>query len=182
MEKKDVRKKILKERRAMNEQDVKMMSHEICLKIRTSILYENADDICLYMPVNNEVDVPQIIDAAVEDGKRLWLPRVDGENMDFFRYDENTNLVKGSFNIMEPDSDEKLYPDSRTLVVMPGAVFSETKDRIGYGGGFYDRYLNANTQCRTMAVCYDFQILEEIPSEEHDKKPDVIISEKRIMV
>ena len=61
--------------------------------------------------------------------------------MDFFRYDEDTVLVTGSYDIMEPDSDEMLEPDENTLIIMPGAVFSESRDRIGYGGGYYDRYL-----------------------------------------
>ena len=181
MEKKEIRKTILKKRRALDENEVKYLSDMICEKLKSSDIFADAEDLCLYMPINNEVDVPAIAEEARRQGKRLWLPRVDGETMDFFRYDEDTVLVTGSYDIMEPDSDEMLEPDENTLIIMPGAVFSESRDRIGYGGGYYDRYLEKYPQCITAAVCYDFQILESIPSEEHDRKPDAIVSEKRII-
>ena len=168
MEKKEIRKTILKKRRALDENEVKYLSDMICEKLKSSDIFADAEDLCLYMPINNEVDVPVIAEEARRQGKRLWLPRVDGETMDFFRYDEDTVLVTGSY-------------DENTLIIMPGAVFSESRDRIGYGGGYYDRYLEKYPQCITAAVCYDFQILESIPSEEHDRKPDAIVSEKRII-
>ncbi len=179
--KKEIRKKILGMRRALQEHQVRDMSRMICDSIRMSDVYRAAEDICLYMPINNEVDVPQLAGEALCDGKRLWLPRVDGDSMDFFRYDENTQFDTGSYNIREPQTDEMLTPGPGTLIVMPGAVFSESRDRIGYGGGYYDRYLRMYPECSTLAVCYDFQILDDIPSESHDRKPDVIVSEKRMI-
>ena len=65
---------------------------------------------------------------------------------------------------------------------MPGAVFSEARDRIGYGGGYYDRYLSEHVLCHTLAVCYELQIVEDLPTEEHDIRPDAVISERRILL
>ena len=72
-----------------------------------------------------------------------------------------------------------LEPDERTLIIMPGSVFDVHGHRIGYGGGYYDKYLARHTQCRTIAVCFDFQIVEELPAEDHDICPELIVSEKR---
>jgi 5-formyltetrahydrofolate cyclo-ligase len=96
--------------------------------------------------------------------------------MEFYIYDEATALINGAYNILEPASDEILEPDSDTLIIMPGAVFSKDKKRIGYGGGYYDRYLAEHPECKTIAVAYNFQILDEIPYEEHDMCPDLIVN------
>ena len=79
-------------------------------------------------------------------------------------------LTKSAFGIPEPEGNtaERLSPHSSALVIMPGAVFSVKKDRIGYGGGYYDRFLAGRDGCKTIAVCYDFQIKDDIPADKHD--------------
>ena len=74
-----------------------------------------------------------------------------------------------------------LTEQTPVLVIMPGTVFSERRDRIGYGGGYYDRFLTGRKNDRTIAVCYDFQIMKELPAEVHDVRPDMIVSEKRMI-
>jgi 5-formyltetrahydrofolate cyclo-ligase len=132
------------------------------------------------MPIRNEVDVRLLLEPARSDGKLVYLPKVLPEDyMEFYSYTENTSLISGAYNILEPDSKDVLVPDSDTLIIMPGAVFSKDRERIGYGGGYYDRYLAAHPECKTVAVAYDFQILEQIPYEEHDICPDLVVSERR---
>ena len=177
MEKKEIRKTILKKRRALDENEVKYLSDMICEKLKSSDI--DAEDLCLYMPINNEVDVPVIAEEARRQGKRLWLPRVDGETMDFFRYDEDTVLVTGSYDIMEPDSDEMLEPDENTLIIMPGAVFSESRDRIGYGGGYYDRFL-CKFKGLSAGLCYDKNVLKSIDFDEYDVSVDCLVTESGI--
>ena len=96
---------------------------------------------CLYMPVRNEVDVSYLLKDALDSEKNVWLPKVRDNDMEFCHYDENTELVSGEYGILEPSSEYMLEPDEGTLIIMPGAVFSCKGDRIGYGGGYYDRYL-----------------------------------------
>ena len=177
-DKRELRKEILAIRAGMQEKEVRERSRIICNNLRRRKEYENAEELCLYMPIKNEVDVTLLLEAAEKEGKGIWLPRVIESEMEFFRYGSGVGLVKGSFNIMEPDSDEILIPNEKTLIIMPGAVFSFKRERIGYGGGFYDRFLEKHPACMTAAVCYSFQILNEIPSEKHDIKPDIIISEE----
>lgn len=168
-------------RNSLTSEDVRALSMKICSILQVMDVYGKAADICLYMPVRNEVDVTMLMEAALDQGKRVWLPCVSGGEMKFCRYDKNTGLLEGAYGIKEPDSFEILEPDEKTLVIMPGAAFSEKHERIGYGGGYYDRFLAEYPQCTTAAVCYDFQIMTELPSERHDVRPDIIISQERVL-
>lgn len=181
MDKKELRKMILSKRRAMSDSDVHDKSLLICDNIRRSRAYEKAKDVCLYMPINNEVDVALMYDQILDDGKRVWLPKVSEDEMEFYSFDRDTPIVIGAFGITEPDSDEVLEPDGDTLVIMPGAVFSHGRDRIGYGGGYFDKYLDRHPGVMTVAACFDMQIVDSIPAEMHDIKPQVLVSEKRII-
>lgn len=181
--KKELRRRMLALRQELSEEDVREKSKQICGCLSRQDVFCESSDICLYMPVRNEVDVTLLFEAVWESGRKLWLPRVNGDNgqMRFYFYDRNTPLTTGKYHIPEPDSKRCLVPDKNTLVVMPGAVFSQNRERIGYGGGYYDRFLEENPMCRTAAVCYDFQILDSILTESHDKKPEIIISEKSVI-
>lgn len=182
LDKKEIRKKVLKMRSNLTENEIAYKSNIICRKILTSKEYDKAKDICLYMPMRNEVDVTLLIKDIIKDNKKVWLPKIDGEIMDFHYYDENTELIDGPFNTKEPSSEMKLAPNDNTLIIMPGAAFTLDGDRIGYGGGFYDKYLEKHPCCKTVAVCYDFQIVDEIPSEEHDIKPGKVISDMNMII
>ena len=186
--KKEIRNTILSMRRAMDEETVALASQVICRKIIGIKEYEEADDVCLYVPINNEVDVMLMADIAVEEGKRVWIPKVvskgeghEAGDMVFTRYEgclEDT--IPGAYQIPESKSQEVLEPSEKTVVIMPGAVFTPWRDRIGYGGGYYDKFLEKNPQCSTIAACYDIQIVDEIPVEEFDRKPDYVVSERSI--
>lgn len=180
--KKELRKEILKRREALEAEMVAEASAEICHMIQALNMYEEAEDLCLYMPIRNEVDLEILRKAAWEDGKRVWLPKVDGKQMEFHFFGPESRLEEGAYGILEPEAGQVLEPGEATLVVMPGAVFSKSHDRIGYGGGYYDRYLSEHPQCRTMAVCHDLQIVDDLPAEEHDIRPDTIVSEEQILL
>lgn len=176
--KNELRKLILEERMELSEESVHDLSIQICNKVKEMQEYIDAEDICMYMPANNEVDVTFLIEDAWSKGKTVWLPKTAGRRMDFFKFDRTTPLSEGSYKILEPESDIMLEPDDKTLILMPGVAFTMDGGRIGYGGGYYDIYLEQHSTSKKVAVCYDFQIVEELPVEEHDIKPDFIISEK----
>ncbi len=176
--KNELRKMILEQRKALSDEEVYELSIQICNKVREMQEYKDAEDICMYMPANNEVDVTFLIEDAWNSGKTVWLPKTAGRRMDFFKFDRNTPLSEGSYKILEPESDIMLEPDEKTLILMPGVAFSMDGGRIGYGTGYYDIYLEQHSESRKVAVGYDFQIVDELPVEEHDIKPDYIISEK----
>ncbi len=173
--KKEIRKRMLKLRNELEEAYVIQASHEICIKLQESPVFKEADNICLYVPVNNEVEVTELFDY-MSDKKNIYLPKVQENNMEFYLYTGMEHLIKGEYNIPEPDSGICLKPDDNTLVVMPGVAFSRDGYRLGYGGGYYDRYLQRYPKFKKIAVCYREQIVDNLPVEEYDVKPDYIIS------
>ena len=191
--KKEIRKAVLTERSALDEETVALASQVICQKIMGIDVYEEATDVCLYMPMQNEVDVLLLAEAAEEDGKRVWVPKViekttgkgDEKKAGVMVFNRFTGLgeediITGAYDIRESRSEEILEPNDKTLIIMPGAVFTPWKDRIGYGGGFYDKFLDEHPQCKTIAACYDLQVVDELPVEEHDRKPDYVVSETSV--
>ena len=167
--KKALRKGILAKRRNLSEEYQKQAAQEIYEKLRALEVYKEASVLCLYVPIQKEFRA---------DGKQIYLPRVNGNTMDFYAYNEQTALVEGAYHILEPDSMVQLEPEKTggtCLIVMPGAVFTRSCDRIGYGGGYYDRYLAAHPDCHTAAVGYAIQIVDSIMTEETDIKPEVVL-------
>ena len=135
-----------------------------------------ATDVCLYMPTRNEVDVLLLAEPAEAAGKRVWVPKVvekatgkgDAKAAGTMVFNRFTGLgeediITGAYDIRESRSDEILEPGEGTLIIMPGAVFTPWRDRIGYGGGFYDKYLSEHPQCKTIGGCFDLQVVDELP-------------------
>ncbi len=178
--KKEIRDTVLAIRKSFDTDYLDRLSTVICNRILKQPMYADCKDLVLYMPINNEVNVEILMKQAFEDGKNVWLPRVINKNMEFYKYSKDTTLIKGAYGILEPDTNEILTPDNNTLIIMPGAAFSEDMGRIGYGGGYYDTYLSKHTCCKTIAACYNFQIMPMVPMDEHDIKPDMIISDDNI--
>ncbi len=181
-EKNKIRKAMLSKRKSMDKSIADELSKKISAVVQALDIYKYAENLCLYMPVNNETNVMYLAEAAACDGKNIWMPKVNGGEMDFFLWDENTEMERSAFGIPEPKSHIKLKPNENTLVIMPGVAFSLKHERIGYGGGYYDRFLGKHPECRTAAVCFGFQILPELPCEEHDIKPNAIICEDKVML
>lgn len=176
--KKNLRKTMLIKRQGLSNTYCMKASKDIFEQFQMLSVYCDADNICLYVPIRNEVDFFQFRANIIADGKKIFLPRVIGKQMEFYRYTENTLLTEGAYHIPEPVSDDRLNPEEVPgvcLIVMPGAVFSKEKDRIGYGGGFYDRYLAKHINCKTVAIGYEMQVVDHIPAEATDIKPDIIL-------
>ena len=181
--KKEMRDRFLKARDDLTPEEIWRCSEMICDTIAGTNVYEKAKNICLYMPIRNEVDVTFMEKQARKDGKTLWIPKVEGADILFYRWAEGMAMTTGPFARREPDrtGSPRLTEKMAALVIMPGAVFSEKRDRIGYGGGYYDTFLAGRENDDTIAVCYDFQIVEHIPAEIHDIRPDMVVSEKRMI-
>ncbi len=179
LEKKILRSDMLALRNHMTKEDVEYKSKEIFGNILQSKIILQFNDIMLYYPINNEVDLRYLFLPLKELKKNIWLPVVSGKNMIFHLYENEQSLKPGAFGIPEPKS-SVIYKgkEESCLVFMPGLAFTESRDRLGYGGGYYDRFL-ANRKCYTVAVAFDTQIVKQIPNETHDKRPDMIITDKR---
>ena len=185
--KKMLREELTQKRNDLSVREVKQRSGIICYHVLQSELYKSANAICLYQAFRNEVECDDIIEKAYEDGKKVYVPVVDTDSktMDFYEITTDTEWKEDSYGIKEPvikDGVEKLSHQNSVLVIMPGLIFDKNKHRIGYGGGYYDKYLSDNKGLQTMALCYAFQIVdEELPYNEQDVLPDYIVTEDGVI-
>ena len=182
MEKKELRRIILSERTNMDKIAAANFSEKICSKVKHSDIYKNADTIFAYASIRNEVCCDSIIESALKDGKKVALPKVlssgQDSNMEFFYIASSDETESGFMQIQEPKSTaQPAVPDDTTLIIVPGIVFDRKFHRIGFGKGFYDRYFSKYPcGAAKAAVCYGFQLLDEIPSDDHDIPVDAIIT------
>ena len=178
--KESIRKDIIKKRSAMSEDEVERSSKSICSKIIATDAYKNSESVLVYMSVRNEVDLSSLIEQALSDGKKVYIPKTYGERkMEFYLYDGE--FVVGSFGIQEPKrvSEEsrfkkELYAACKkespnALVIVPGVAFDKAGNRLGYGA-----FLES-LKTSTIGVGYSFQLLDEIPIGEHDVRLDDIV-------
>ncbi len=164
-------------------EDKKILSEKITENIINSELWNNANKIFLYISFKNEVDTTKLIYECKKAKKMVYAPIIKGNKMDFFRIDnlEEQDFVINRFGIPEPPKDlEVSYPSEKCLMIIPGLGFSINGSRLGRGGGFYDRYLSENPDIIKVAVAFNIQICNKIPTEEWDKKVDYIITESNI--
>lgn len=138
----------------------------------------DASKILLYHSLPDELST-QLIIKELYVKKELYLPRVNGVNLDILPYTPSS-LKTGSFNIEEPTGNNIIDIANIDLVVVPGMAFDLQGRRIGRGKGFYDRLLK-NSSAIKIGICYDCQIINNIPDEPHDIKMDIVISDKRII-
>lgn len=178
MEKKESLRNIIKQQRdKLSKELVKKDSKLICDKLLELKKY---DSFLVYSAINNEVDLVYFANEAVLAGKKIAYPRVNGSQMDFYLINSLADLSEGYFHIKEPtESCPVFYPNRNTLCLVPGLVFSEQGDRIGYGKGFYDKYFNRYSDIAKIGVAFDFQICPKWEPDSFDVSMDALITEKR---
>ena len=176
MNKKEMRAYIREKKRAMTERQIVSASARLGELFRDCELYKNAKTIYGYLPYNQEVRTVPMLEQAIRDGKAVAVPKCYGEEMRFLYITDFVNEVApGYANIPEPIADEPVADDKSALVLMPGLAFDPQGHRIGYGGGFYDRFLSAEPGHPTLALCYGFQMMEHLETEEFDIPVDVVL-------
>lgn len=178
--KRDIRKKIFELRREASEALLKEKSREIFRKVCETSAYREAGAVYAYMDYNREVMTGEFIRQAWADGKQVAVPKVSGRDMIFYILKSFDQLKEGYFGIPEPFCGEEARQE-RALMIVPGVAFDADRHRIGYGQGFYDRYLEKHRQHPTIAVAFEFQIVEQAPYEETDIRPGFLITEERII-
>ncbi|MCI8506372.1 MAG: glutamate-5-semialdehyde dehydrogenase [Lachnospiraceae bacterium] len=157
-------------------------SKQICSFVCALPEYREAEVIYCYVDYNHEVRTWPIMEQAVRDGKQVAVPRVDGETMEFYLIQGQEDLESGYSGILEPKQGLPAVSDGtdarkRALFLMPGVAFDRNHHRVGYGGGFYDRYLEAHPELVTAALAYECQIFATVPFEKFDILPQILITE-----
>lgn len=175
MDKKQLRAVIREKKRAMTEEQITQASAHLGELFAASEAYKTAKTIYGYLPYNQEVRTVPMLKKAIQDGKRVAVPKVYGDDMKFIYITDFSQVEKGYAGIPEPTADEPVADDKTALVLMPGLAFDEEGHRIGYGGGFYDRFLAEEPNHPTLALCYAFQMLPKLETEEFDIPVDCVL-------
>ncbi|MBE5883192.1 MAG: 5-formyltetrahydrofolate cyclo-ligase [Lachnospiraceae bacterium] len=182
LDKKVLRRQILAARDALSEEERKRAALFLTERICGHQWFYMADTVLTFVSYGSEIDTTDILREALAKGKKVYAPKVTGQDMVFYRICSEKDLVLGYKGIREPvgDTEPFLYDPTatdRVLMLMPGAVFDLQKNRIGYGKGFYDRYLADKEELRlkTIAVGFQCQMVEELPANDWDIKPYQVI-------
>lgn len=175
MDKSALRKQIREKKRAMTEEQIVSASARLGELFRAHPLYQNARTIYFYLPYNQEVRTVPMLEQALLDGKRVAVPKVCGEEMKFIYIEDLSGVETGYCGIPEPVADGPVAEDPDALVLMPGLAFDAQGHRIGYGGGFYDKFLANEPEHPTIALCYDFQMVEHLQTEKFDVPVDCVL-------
>lgn len=179
--KNEVRKMMNRKREALSKAEVMEKSSEIYNNLLKNGCFSGAGSVLCYINIRNEVVTKPILDFCLEHDIRIAVPRVHGTEMDFYYISAYCELVQGAFGIPEPVGDNICIPTENDVIIMPGLAFDRNGNRIGYGGGYYDKYLSVYQKVKKIAVAYDFQILDEIESEITDILPDYIVTDSGVI-
>ncbi len=177
--KKDIRKKILRKRMNMSIKKWSDNGQQVMETLLNHPLFLAADEIYCYADCKREVYTSDVFITAWKMGKKTAVPRIEGDEMEFFYIDCFADLDLGTFGIPEPVTTE-MADGKNVLVIIPGIAFDKNRNRIGYGKGFYDKYLKKHPDYRSIAVAYSIQVLDTIPADIHDVKPEILITEEHI--
>ena len=178
MDKKALRREIGAKKRALSAAEVEARSAVLAEKLYATDQYRQARALYAYLSFNQEVRTGPIIERAWADGKRVAVPKVVGGSMVFIWIDSFDNLApQGAYQIMEPVGDGPVADDKTALMLMPGLAFDPQGHRVGYGGGYYDRYLAAQPNHPTVALCYDFQLYARLDVDAFDVPVDLVITD-----
>lgn len=171
--------KILLEKRDVTSFDLmKISSKKIQKNLKKIKQFREAEKIACYYPIGSEVFTQDIIQEALSNGKQICLPKVVGKDLVFKKIDDFKRLEKGRFDIMEPKDDCPILNDPDVILV-PAVGIAKDGVRLGYGFGFYDRFL-LKSKATKIALAYAKQVIKVIPSDENDVKMDWIVTEEGI--
>lgn len=183
MDKKLLRKEMLIKRDNLSKDKKLFLDNRIKERLEEMKFFKEAEKIFIYVGFGSEINTIDFINDFLKERKKIFIPRTNIEEkiMEAVEIKSLDNLEKDKYGILEPAKDIKAVKKvDLDLIILPGVVFDELGGRIGYGGGYYDKYLqDLEESIPKAALCYEFQIIDKVPTEEHDIRADYIITEKR---
>jgi 5-formyltetrahydrofolate cyclo-ligase len=183
-EKQRLRRELLVMRRAIPSDDLDQRSAAVVRALTSLPELERARTVLLYVAQPDEIDVMALFDAAPDGsprvaGRRVALPRVVGAQLEIVTYDPARPLVPGAFGVLEPPDGAVMVPAAEVdVAVVPGVAFTSDGERLGRGGGFYDRLLpTLRPDCLVVGVCVEQAVLAALPAQAHDHPVDVVVTD-----
>jgi len=182
MDKQDYRKLIAERKKGCSDEWLAAASEVITQSVASLDEFRDSGYIFAYMDMPGEVRMREFLSSCLAEGRHVALPRVEKRKMSFYEVTSFEDLQPGSMGIREPVPDEARLADGWTdvFMIMPGVAFDVNLHRIGYGGGCYDRFLEEHEVRVKAAVAYSWQVFENICYEEHDIRPDLLVTEERL--
>ncbi len=165
-----IREQMLLLRKQLN-QDLKLKYDQFIIKkIRNDQAYKEAQVVGIYMPMRYEIDILELL----KDQKTFVIPKVETNDLKFYRYDRHVLLAPSTFGVLEPKDNNYPFDQQIDYMIVPALAISKDMYRIGYGKGFYDRYLIKNRPKKVVGVVYPFQYIESFEVDAHDQVLDQI--------
>lgn len=176
--KKELRKLIRSRKSQHSASELAAWSRELCAQVIADGLWRSVGTVLLYHALADEVDTQVLLDSALRLGKRVLLPVVVGDDLILRRYTGSDDLQTGAYGIKEPVGD--CFPQADygqiDFVLVPGMAFDAYGHRLGRGKGYYDRLLPRLRNAYRVGICFPFQLLDSVPSEDHDAVVSEVIS------
>ncbi len=179
--KQSIRKQILKARKEASDMEVLQHSFDMTNRVLALPEYQRAETILIYVDYQHEAMTSFLIFESFRQNKRVCVPKVHGKEMLFYEISDMTCLKPGYFGILEPEGVPCADLTGEMVMIMPGVAFDESLHRVGYGGGFYDRFLEKHPEIKRVAIGFEFQVLPEVPFEKNDICPEILVTEKRTL-
>ena len=188
--KKELRKTILQLRNCLTIDELQIKSSTITNKLKDVKSFKQSNFVLCYVDFRNEVMTKELIKYCLEKNKKVAVPLIESRSGKQNRmlaseiHSIDNDLEPGFFGVYEPKKSciRVIDPNMIDFIVVPGVAFDYDRNRLGYGGGFFDRFMcEVKTNCTKAAVAFDLQVLDKIPADAHDMKVDMIITENRII-
>ena len=173
MRKKEIRQTIKRQTLSLDAQESLRQAEKVMRHIGSIIAQRAPRTVALFAPLRDEIPLGEL---AQRVDCRVVLPRVKGEEMEFYDYSA-ADMAVGAFGISEPQGEVPVAAEEIDLMVVPGVAFTRAGDRLGRGKGYYDRYLSREGfRAYCVGVCYEHQVVDELPVEPHDRRMDEVVS------
>ena len=180
MDKEDIRSRIKARKSLLSQAEKAYAAKNVFDRLEQSAAFLLAENVLLYHSLPDELSTREFLEKW-SGRKHFFLPRVNGVNLDILPYDRS-HMAMGAFHIEEPQGDDTTDISTIELIIVPGVAFDRMGTRVGRGNGYYDRMLGC-TKAPKIGVGYDFQLIaDDIPSEPHDVKVDIVITDRRRLV
>ena len=183
-QKKALRKEMRVKRASMPKEDRDIASHNIVSRLLNNPIYQESNTIMSYVSMPEEIQLKELFDHAFAHDKTLAIPLIIGRGtMRPVFLPTMEDLEVGDFGILTVRQDKRQFVDFNDIdcIIVPGAAFDRSGNRLGLGGGYYDRFLKHADTANRVALAFDYQLFDTIPSENHDAKMDLIITESETL-
>ncbi len=187
MNKKELRKKVIQERDQLTPEEIRNKSLSIAKNLYSLPAYQDAASVMFFITFGSEVDTRPMVEETINNNKIVLAPKPVPEKREMIPaqiVDWEKDLVPGAYDIPEPKEEalRPFKPEKIDLLITPGVAFDIKGNRLGYGGGYYDRFFSLlRVKVPLVALVFDLQIVPEVPVDEWDRRVDVVITEKRII-